>query len=635
MRTSTRLRRCGARISDRGRVGAGLFAVALLANLAGAPGVRATPGVPASAGGPAAAAPPPPTGPLAALATVGERSGYARTGRYEEVVRLCAEFARLYPAQVRCQRFGTTPAGRPMLALIASADGVLDPEAARRAGRPVVLAQGGIHAGEIDGKDAGFVLLRQLLGERVSKGILGQLTWVFVPVFNIDGHERFGPHQRPNQVGPAEGGWRTTAQNLNLNRDYCKAEAPEMQAMLRLLASWDPLLYIDLHVTDGADFQPEVAVEIEPRLGGPAALRALGAELSARSLQRLGGAGIIAVDFYPSLRKQDDPSSGFAADVAPARFSTGYWPLRNRFVALVEAHSWKPYPRRVRTTVAVLSSLFTEIAARGRELLSAVAAADAADLRLAGAAVPLRYEPGGTPTQLRFPGYHYTIEPSAVSGALRVRYDPRRPEIWEVPFFGQLIAQGVVTAPGAGYLIPPELAELVGSKLRAHDLTFRAVTPPSAASPVAQLDAQGFRVTSRTFRPEPYEGRQTVQVEGSWQSERVDLAPGSLFVPVAQRGGRLLLHLLEPTGPDSLLAWGFFNAIFEQKEYMEDYVAESIAEQQLAADPKLRAEFLTRLREPSFARDPAQRLRFFYERHPSFDKKQNRYPIYRLDQAPP
>jgi hypothetical protein len=566
----------------------------------------------------------------AALLTQAEQSGYSRTGRYEEVVRLCADFARAFPTQVRCQRFGTTPGGRPMLALVASADGVLSPAAARQAGRPVVVAQGGIHAGEIDGKDAGFLLLRRILREQALPGVLGKLTFVLCPVFNVDGHERFGPHQRPNQAGPTESGWRTTAQNLNLNRDYSKAETPEMQAMLQLLRDWDPLLYVDLHVTDGADFQPAVAVEIEPRLGGPAGLRAIGGELVASCLKRLAGAGILAVDFYPSFRKQDDPTSGFAADIAPARFSTGYWPLRNRFAALVEAHSWKPYPARVATMVAVLSALLSEVAAHGPEWRAAVAAADAADLQLAGTVLPLRHEATGPPTRLRFPGYAYTIEPSLVSGALRVRYDPRRPQVWEVPFFGQLVGQAMVTLPRAGYLIPAELAELVGAKLRLHDLTFRTL---SAAAPASAVKV--FRATARTFRPEPYEGRQTVQVEGRWQDEQVPLGAGALFVPVAQRGGRLVAHLLEPTGPDSLLAWGFFNAIFEQKEYMEDYVTEQIAEQQLAADPTLRAEFLAKLREPAFARDPAQRLHFFYQRHPSFDGQQNRYPIYRLDQPPP
>src|SRR4051812_46440040 len=171
----------------------------------------------------------------APLTTVAEESGWVRTGRYDEVERLCAEFPKRYPGKVKCERFGTTPQGRPMLALIASADGVLTPEKARAKKRPVVLFQGGIHAGEIDGKDAGFWLLRDVLDGKELEGVLGKLTAVFVPVFNVDGHERFGPNNRPNQVGPKEMGWRVNAQNLNLNRDYAKSDTPEMAAMLRLM----------------------------------------------------------------------------------------------------------------------------------------------------------------------------------------------------------------------------------------------------------------------------------------------------------------------------------------------------------------------------------------------------------------
>ena len=150
------------------------------------------------------------------LRTLAEDSGYERTGRYDEVLRLCEGFAKSHPNQVRCQRFGQTPQGRPMVALIASADGLFEPEQSVQKGRPVVLAQGCIHAGEVDGKDAGFLFLRKVLAGEVLPGILSKLTFVFVPVFNVDGHERFGPYQRPNQNGPIEMGWRVTAQNLNL-----------------------------------------------------------------------------------------------------------------------------------------------------------------------------------------------------------------------------------------------------------------------------------------------------------------------------------------------------------------------------------------------------------------------------------
>src|SRR5436190_8789900 len=169
------------------------------------------------------------------LTTAAERSQFRSTGRYPEVLQLCAAFEKAHPGVVRCVTFGRTPESRPMVALVASRTGALTGEEARRRKIPVVLVQGGIHAGEIDGKDAGFLALREILDGRAAKGSLEKSVLVFVPVFNVDGHERFGRWNRPNQRGPEEMGWRTTAQNFNLNRDYVKADSPEMQEMLRLV----------------------------------------------------------------------------------------------------------------------------------------------------------------------------------------------------------------------------------------------------------------------------------------------------------------------------------------------------------------------------------------------------------------
>ena len=153
------------------------------------------------------------------LVTVSERSGFTATGRYDEVVKLCSAFQQAYPKQVKCFEFGTTPEGRPMMALAATRANAFTPEAARKKQLPVTLIQGGIHAGEIDGKDAGFLALREMLDQRVAQGALDRQVLIFVPVFNVDGHERFARWNRPNQRGPVEMGWRTTAQNFNLNRD--------------------------------------------------------------------------------------------------------------------------------------------------------------------------------------------------------------------------------------------------------------------------------------------------------------------------------------------------------------------------------------------------------------------------------
>src|SRR5207247_2618609 len=125
------------------------------------------------------------------------------------------------------------------------------------------------------------------LGESAAPGVLERIAILFVPAFNVDGHERFGRWNRPNQNGPEETGWRTTAQNLNLNRDYTKADAPEMRAMLGLIRTWDPLVCADLHVTDGADFQPDISLQAEPLNQGDARLYPLGRELRDALIARL------------------------------------------------------------------------------------------------------------------------------------------------------------------------------------------------------------------------------------------------------------------------------------------------------------------------------------------------------------
>src|SRR5450830_619021 len=243
------------------------------------------------------------------LSTVAERSGFEATGRYDEVVKLCAAFQKAYPKAVRCFEFGRTPEGRPMLALAVSKTGALTAAQAKKKNVPVTLIQGGIHAGEIDGKDAGFLALREALEGRAAKGALGKQVLLFVPVFNVDGHERFGKWNRPNQRGPVEMGWRTTAQNYNLNRDYVKADAPEMQAMLALVNAWDPLAYIDLHVTDGAKFQPDVSIQVEPVHGGDEELKRAGTALRDAVMADLKTQGSDPKPYYISFAKEDDPMS--------------------------------------------------------------------------------------------------------------------------------------------------------------------------------------------------------------------------------------------------------------------------------------------------------------------------------------
>lgn len=566
----------------------------------------------------------------AQLLTVAESTDFSRTGRYAEVERLCKAYASTWPRFVRCVEFGRSPEGRPMLSLVVSRSGALQPDEARARHIPVMLFQGGIHAGEIDGKDAGFIVLKELLEAPGAADPLLHEVLVFVPVFNVDGHERFGRWNRPNQVGPAEMGWRTTAQNLNLNRDYMKAEAPEMQAMLQLLTRWDPILYVDLHVTDGAEFRPELSIQVEPLYTGDAALRAAGQTLSHDLLARVTAQGILTLAFYPEFVHVDDPASGFAHVPATPRFSQAYWSQHNRFAALVETHSWKPYARRVSVTRQTLHVMAERTASEGPHWLELARAADTAATGLGGQDFVLDYRAGEHVTMIDFPGYAYTREPSAVSGSLWTRYDTNTPQIWRVPLKDQPEPSVVVRAPRAGYIVPAAYAKEIGARLTLHGVGYRHIEKA-----LTGVSVRAFRSTDVHYAKESFEGRMGVTLVGAWQNETRDLAPGSLYVPIAQPNVRVVVALLDPLGPDSLSSWGFFNTSLEPKEYMETYVAEAVAREQLDKDPKLAQVFSHRLvDDPTFAADPEARLAFFTRRHPSFDERLRLYPVLGVDQPP-
>ena len=574
--------------------------------------------------------------------TLAERSDFRSTGRTDEVERLCRAYALRWPEAVRSFEYGRSAEGRPMYAMVVSRSGALHAEEVRRRNLPLILWQAGIHPGESDGKDAGFIALRELLDGAVAPEVLDRIAILFVPAFNVDGHERVGRWNRPNQVGPEETGWRATAQNLNLNRDYTKADAPEMQAMLRLLKQWDPLVCADLHVTDGADFEPDVSLQVEPIHQGDPQLFASGVQMRDELIDKLARQGSLPLPFYPDLVEPDNPAGGFHLTVYSPRFSTGYFPSRNRYTVLVETHSWKDYAMRVRVTRNTLIGLAELTALHGDRWLQETKRADATGQQLAAKDMVLEFDAGWRePTQektsaasvadrdvsiIDFRGYAYTRSPSAISGELVTTYDPRTPQVWRVPFRKNTRPSLVVRAPRGGYIVPSAYAQEIGAKLDLHDIDFRRLTASET------MEVEAFRATRVEFSAAPFEGRTRARLIGTWQAESRALSSGSLFVPISQARARLAMVLLEPQAPDSFAAWGFFNACFEHKEYIEPYVIEIIAREMLAADPALAVQFERKLAdEPTFAADPSQRREFFFRRHGSWDERYGLYPILRID----
>jgi hypothetical protein len=545
------------------------------------------------------------------LTTTAETSQWLRTGRYDETIALCRDFARAY-AGVRCEILGETLQRRPIVALSIT----------RHADAPVILIQGGIHAGEIEGKDAGFRFLRDLLDGKVAPGALDAVSIVFIPVINPDGHERFGPNHRPNQRGPEEMGFRTNAARLNLNRDYIKADSPELQAELRVVRERDPVMLVDLHTTDGAQFEHDISVitaPVAPRADG---LEEAATALSAKLQQRLTELGHLPIDFYPSFVDDTNPHSGFARGEAPPRFSSFFMAARSRIGVLVETHSWRTYRERELSTYHTLQALLEEAARSAPAWREVTRAADAADLKLGGTDVTLMWTNGPGTHDIAFRGYAYEKRLSDVTGGTWLVYDEKTPELWTVPLYDELLPAVTIEVPKGGYLVDGGFAHTVRAVLDAHGIAYELVDETAGKEAI-----EVFRATKVTFAP-PYEGRTRAQVEGAWAVESRELGRGAIFVPIAQPRARLILHLFEPSLPDSLLQWGHFNAAFERKEYIEPYVVEAAAREMLAADPGVRAAW-----EAALAANPAMstddRLDWFARRHPSWDERVNLVPVYR------
>lgn len=571
--------------------------------------------------------------------TPAETSGYATTPRYDETMAYLRRIAAAAPGQVRIETFGKSGDGRDLVIAVASRDGVFDPDAVHRAGRPIVLIQNAIHAGEIDGKDACLALLRDMVVTKTQARLLDRAVVVIIPIYNADGHERFGPNNRINQNGPREAGWRTTAINLNLNRDYMKADAPETRAFLRLWNRWLPDYFVDDHVTDGADYQYEITFACDWGPDLPPETAAWQREIARQIEDSVSRTGHLAGPFI-GLKDAADPRKGLGLWPSIPRYSTGYAIVQSRPGMLVEMHMLKSYRARVTGNYEILRTLL-EIVNRDAEQLvrfnrEADAATVAAGKRAPREPFPLAIEADGRTEPWVYRGIQSETSQSDVSGAARIRFHPGAPIEVTIPRdSGWRVSKTVV--PPAAYIVPAAWTSVLDVLATQGVKTLR--TSQAWEGPVGT-----YRCDAPRWNLRPFEGRQVLfsPGEGTPQSdaalgdcrvvnETMAFPAGSVVVPLDQRGAKLAIHFLEPQGPDSAMAWGFFNAIFEQKEFGEDYVLEPLARRMLAEDPKLSAEFQAKIAsDPKFAADPVARLNFFFQHSPWRDPRQGLYPIGRL-----
>lgn len=565
--------------------------------------------------------------------TRAERTNYAETARYDETVAFCRELERHSP-WVRVVSMGTTPLGRSMPLVILSRERAFSPAQAAATGKAVILVVNGVHAGEIEGKDASLALMRDIAIEKAQEHLLDHVILLVVPIFNIDGHERFGPYNRINQNGPKEMGWRCTAQNINLNRDYMKADTPEMRALLGVYHAWRPDLWFDNHTTDGADFQYDVTFGAGSGPENASSIRHYVNDILHPHLMKALAARGHTPQLFFDMVDSKDPAKGIQTNFGFApRFSTGYGAITNRPSILVETHMLKSYEVRVKSTYDLMLETLLLVNRDCAALREAVRLADEETARMANAAsrsialtTTRPADSAGEP--ISFKGYVMTLAHSEAGGNDYPVWDHARPMDTPSRLLGEAVPARQATMP-CGYILGPQWSAAI-ERLEAQRLPIRRLDKPWTVT----VETYHFRDVH--WKERPFEGRHEVTFKTELVQEKRTYPAGSVIVPTNHSMARLAAHLLEPDAPDSLVEWGFFDAIFEQREYFEDYAMAPIADRMLKETAGLRDEFNAWLREyPESASNPRARLDFFYRHSPYWDTQKDNYPVGRLMEMPP
>lgn len=578
--------------------------------------------------------PPPGKGPGKAPAespddwvTDAEASDFERTASYDQTMEFLLRLQKRIP-EMRLTSFGKTAQGRDLPLVILSKDRAFTPEAAGRTGRPIVLIQSGIHPGEIDGKEACLMILRDLLLGK-DRWILDAAIVLIVPIYNLDGHENTTSFFRLAQDGPSNMGFRVTSARLDLNRDHVKLRSPASQALIRLVNDWRPHMHVDNHVTDGCDHDWTLtyAWSEAPKL--PGSVDGWMKEHMHGVLDEVRDKGH-RTGPYVGLEDPKDPQKGFSTAITSARLSTGYFPLRNRPSILVEMHSYKPFKQRVIANRDFLVALLRKIGEAGPALVDAVEQSEEHTVELGRPDAPASevvviWKKSPESHTVKLPLYAYRTVTSLVTGEPLVLYERGKVEEIEVPWFHKVMPEKTLPRP-RGYLVLagwPQIDRLLST----HGLRLERLAEP------AELEVVTMRLSNAKTDEKSYQGELRMTVEVSRQSETMTFPEGTLWIPADQPDFELAVQLLEPEAPDSLVSWGMLRSAMERMTWIGSRELEPLVEEMLE-DPETRAEWEAALEDKALASDPKARHMWWFRRMPTWDDHIGLHPAMRVMSAP-
>ncbi len=497
--------------------------------------------------------------PLEQLKTRPERTQYAETSRYDEVMEFLREVDAASPV-IHLTTFGYSFEGRPLPLAVVGTIKDATPQAVRAAGKTRVYIQGNIHAGEVEGKEACLELLRELARGRHSDW-LDSMILLVGPIYNPDGNERVNLTNRGSQHGPIGGmGQRTTAQNYDLNRDHMKLDAPESRSLARMLQQYDPHVAVDLHTTNGTihgyhlTYAPPLHPATDP--GIVELLRSGLLPTVTRAIREKDGWDYYFYGNVPGGRGGVSAERAWYTTEPTPRYSANYIGLRNRLGILSETFSYLTFEDRIRAARRFVEEICNYVHGNGETIRRITAEADRRSV--AGREIPLLAKPIRSAAPVEILMGEVTTERNPFTGAMmRRRLEVQKPEMMHE--YTSFEPAESTQAPLA-YLVPAEL-RLVLDRLEAHGVTSRMLMQATT------LEVEKFRIATSTAAEREYQGHRIRTLTGSWEAAAEQQVPeGTLVVPVDQPLGRLIVLLLEPRADDGLAAWSLMDEILEKEK---------------------------------------------------------------------
>ena len=552
--------------------------------------------------------------------TTFEKSNYLETDNYEGTVAYAKMLAKQFK-EVHYQSMGTTAMGRDIPILIVDENGYTKPKKIRKSGKNIILVESCIHPGEPNGKDAMFLLVRNMLTGREYQDLLDDFSFLFIPVLSPDGLANFSPYNRINQNGPKQMGWRVNAQGLNLNRDFTKLDTPELRAFTALFNQWQPDLFFDTHATDGADYQYVTTYSVENFGNYDPSITAWLNEVWEPQIGAAMMQHNMPIARYIEFHPWGDPTGSLYDESFSAMFSEAYTTARNCPGILLETHMLKPYKDRVFSSYYMIVETLKIIRDDKENFKNTIAQAKKNDLNIKEIPINMQSELNDTIWE-DFLGYHFDTVQSDFSGGWYYSYDQTKPETRKIRRIRSTRPEKTLSVPKE-YIIPAQYGDVIDI-VKAHGFEVNELKSEKT------LQVNTYRFSNVEFMPRPSEGHSRLaHFDVEEITKEVVFPKGSAVVKTSQNGVRLLMNLLEPEMDGSLFKWGFFNNVLQRVEYFEIYKMEPMAKAMLAADPFLEEQF--KQWKASFPKDkqPSQYeiLNWFYERSPYCDKNYLIYPI--------